>query len=190
MSGQARRRTGAGVAARVQGPDLGEGHLPDLASAAGGPVDRLIVHDDDVAIGCRPQVDLDDREPQRHRMAERRQSVLGIPGSHPPVRRDDYLPPRTSHGGSLPAGLSWRTTTSPRSSAAPSRTGTAGMAAPPRTAAVARRQRLGLPGTASDLKLQHEPVIRGIGHRTSSTRHCPPSPRRVRKRADPSGRAG
>ena len=38
---------------------LGEGHLPDLASAASGPVDRLIVHDDDVAIGCRPLRSLD-----------------------------------------------------------------------------------------------------------------------------------
>jgi hypothetical protein len=53
------------MTARVQGPDLGERHPPDLAGAAGGPVDRLIVHDYDVAIGCRAQVDLDDREPER-----------------------------------------------------------------------------------------------------------------------------
>ena len=63
-------------------------------------VDRRVMHDDDVAIGRCPQLDLDDPEPQRYRMTERRQGVLGKSGSHPAVRHDDYL--RTRHACSLP----------------------------------------------------------------------------------------
>jgi hypothetical protein len=85
------------VAARVQGLDCGEGHLADFAGAAGGPVDGLVVHDDDVAIGCGAQVDLDDREPGFYRVAERRQGVFGVSGRHPAVRGDDHLRLRAGH---------------------------------------------------------------------------------------------
>src|SRR5208283_5540807 len=42
--------------------------------------------------------------------------------------------------------------------------------------AVARRQRLALPGTPSDLELQHETFIRGIRRSDSSTYHQPAQP--------------
>ena len=51
--------------------------------------------------------------------------------------------------------------------------------------AMTRRQRLTLPCTASDLKLQHEPFIHGA-RRASSTRHCPPTRRRIQERANSS----
>ena len=94
---------GMDVAARVQGPDLGEGHLPDLARAVGGPVHGLVVHDHDLAVGGGAQVDLDGREPGGYRALAGGQRVLRVPGHLAAVGHHGHVPlPMLDHSPRSP----------------------------------------------------------------------------------------
>src|SRR5215207_3787261 len=93
----------AEAVAGVEGPDLLQRHLCDIACAVRGPVHGGIVDDDDLAIHGHVDVELQTTGPRLHRLAEGLLRVLGSPGRraavgdvHGPVFLDGPRPVPTA----------------------------------------------------------------------------------------------
>ena len=76
---------------RIERAELGKRQGGDLPAAAGRPIDRLIVHQNQRAILRLADVHLEDVDADRHRSLERPERVLG-PESHSAAMRDNQHP--------------------------------------------------------------------------------------------------
>ena len=76
LLGGHRRSRAAHAVAQVQSPDLGKRHVSDLAGAVRGPVDRRIVHDDEIAVAGATDIGFHDVDSHGDAMVERKQRIF------------------------------------------------------------------------------------------------------------------
>src|SRR6185295_2389575 len=81
--------------ADTAGPDPFERGVIDEPRAIGGPVERLIVNDDELMVPGIANVELDHRDPALDRLAERRERVFGSAFAQAAMGGDDDRPGRS-----------------------------------------------------------------------------------------------